>query len=1092
MAHSEALRLIAHWMNGVEANQRSDWTTEELENLRYLDLSHKDLTHLPDALDNLTLLETLQLNANQLTQLPNTLGNLTNLHTLLVDRNLLIELPHTLGNLTNLQTLSLSLNKLTELPDNIGNLTNLQTLHMHGNQLSRLSDTVGNLTNLRTLSLSLNQLGELPENIGDLCNLRTLRLHANQLTELPNTIGKLTNIHTLLLDQNQLTHLPNAIGNLTNLRTLLLRGNQLVTLPDTIGKLTDIRSIPLNDNRLTGLPGSIGNLTRLETLDLQCNHLQQLPPTIGNLHNLRTLDLHDNHLQQLPPTIGALTNLRTLGLDHNRLNELPDTIGNLVGLRLTGVQNNPLPPEVLAADRTNSVVPYMQLLKDEGVEIHERKLLFVGEGQVGKSSLFAALKGEPFRELPSTHGVDVGSFLAKGVSQVDLSMRAWDFGGQEGYRPAHQLFFTSPAIYLVLWKPVDGPARGRVVDWIRLIRRSVLSDVKVLIVSTHGGPGTRHSHINEQLIRDEFGDMIFGFYAVDSRERGRDLEDLRIAIADAADTLPHAHRKFPRSWLDHQARLGALNEPYLPGEKYYRLGLESGLSEPSSLQLAKIADELGYWRLYESDDPDETLVVIKPDSLNMAMSEVLTDEQTRENQGLIEHSRIKTMWSEYPTPVRRVFLRLMEQGELTYRVIDPAKDEPMSLVGQLVPTATPDLTATWQDYFPTGTPFTLRVRVTDIESNVPILPEDLMNRIIVLLHAWSLGARDVRQAVHWSSGMLTQDTNRNRALITAEDTRIVIRSKGPAPDVFSSMCAEHIQNYIQRSGPWRNLGSHLEISCGEACPNGTPERGVFDYSEVIEGRIEGNPKTRCEFCRRLLDNGTILHRAPSNPFTMLERKIEESTRTKDRADEAMEARLSARIEQSLQTLFTSLNDIGHDGPRLITVRWADYDLNDPQDWVTRTLMVTLWCEHSKLPVCLAQSGPGSSIGVYGIAVDREWWRKARPWIRLAGLALKAFVPVPGMSGNTSLSENQAWKWVDDSLEVTKDLGDNERAFDTSITDPSGSVSLRTLHELVQKQDPDFAGLERVIVRDGPSKGQYRWVLPRYASLYRENLPEGLS
>ena len=52
------------------------------------------------------------------------------------------------------------------------------------------------------------------------------------------------------------------------------------------------------------------------------------------------------------------------------------------------------------------------------------------------------------------------------------------------YKPTHQLFFTAPAIYLIVWKAREGISQGFVEEWMELIQRREPS-AKMIIVATH-------------------------------------------------------------------------------------------------------------------------------------------------------------------------------------------------------------------------------------------------------------------------------------------------------------------------------------------------------------------------------------------------------------------------------------------------------------------------------------------------------------------------------------------------------------------------------------------------------------------------------
>src|SRR5438067_7652021 len=102
-----------------------------------------------------------------------------------------------------------------------------------------------------------------------------------------------------------------------------------------------------------------------------------------NSMNLSALDL-----SQLPPEIGQLSNLQTLNLQANSELLTP-------------------PPEVVTSG-TKAILEFLQELHKDGVIRYEAKLLVVGEGGTGKTSLLKSLRNEAFdQELSTTHGIEV-------------------------------------------------------------------------------------------------------------------------------------------------------------------------------------------------------------------------------------------------------------------------------------------------------------------------------------------------------------------------------------------------------------------------------------------------------------------------------------------------------------------------------------------------------------------------------------------------------------------------------------------------------------------------------------------------------------
>ena len=146
------------------------WDAPRLDRRRSLNLSHREITVLPDSIGNLTNLTELILNSNQIKRIPESIGNLSGLTSLNLDTNQLEYIPESIVNLVGLTELILSGNQLYGLPDNIGNLTNLKGM--------------GNLINLEKIHLSYNHLTSLPKSLSNLSELQFLNIQGNPLSDL--------------------------------------------------------------------------------------------------------------------------------------------------------------------------------------------------------------------------------------------------------------------------------------------------------------------------------------------------------------------------------------------------------------------------------------------------------------------------------------------------------------------------------------------------------------------------------------------------------------------------------------------------------------------------------------------------------------------------------------------------------------------------------------------------------------------------------------------------------------------------------------------------------------------------------------------
>jgi len=158
-------------------------------------------------------------------------------------------------------------------------------------------------------------------------------------------------------------------------------------------------------------------------------------------------------------------------------------------------------PELAAASvlGLDALESFLRLTAESYITLNEAKLILVGEGEVGKSCLLGALREDEWiADRPTTHGIEIKPCQVT-YNQIEITLNGWDFGGQTVYRPTHQLFFSTPAVYLVVWKPREGSSQGFVDYWITLINRRA-PQAKIIVVATHGGPNQRQPDIERQSL----------------------------------------------------------------------------------------------------------------------------------------------------------------------------------------------------------------------------------------------------------------------------------------------------------------------------------------------------------------------------------------------------------------------------------------------------------------------------------------------------------------------------------------------------------------------------------------------------------------
>ncbi|XP_065316416.1 protein flightless-1-like isoform X2 [Gordionus sp. m RMFG-2023] len=174
--------------------------------------------------------------------IPTNLETLINLHELDLSHNNLTWIPDQLFKLTSLRRLNLSKNAITLMPIKIDAWENLEVLNLCSNSLRSLPSPTCKLVKLRRLYLDNNQFEYegIPPSIGKLMSLQVLSLADNLLQTLPDSICGCTNLKSLILNNNRLTTLPGNIYNLANLKNLDIKNNPNFLMPHKKSDTTKI------------------------------------------------------------------------------------------------------------------------------------------------------------------------------------------------------------------------------------------------------------------------------------------------------------------------------------------------------------------------------------------------------------------------------------------------------------------------------------------------------------------------------------------------------------------------------------------------------------------------------------------------------------------------------------------------------------------------------------------------------------------------------------------------------------------------------------------------------------------------------------
>ncbi len=729
-------------------------------------------------------------------------------------------------------------NGLTNLPPEIGQLTSLTSLDLNSNHLTSLPKEIAHLTNLKELILSGNHLTNLPQEITNLTKLTSLILSHNNLKSLPPEIAQLTSLKELVLSLNKLKSLPPEITNLTSLTFLDLSTNHLTSLPKEITHLTNLQELVLENLGLTSLPPEIAQLTNLTHLILSINNLKSLPPEITNLTKLTSLDLNANHLASLPKEITNLTKLTSLDLSRNYLTSLPQEIGQLTKLTSLNLSDNPLdipPPEIISKG-TQAILQYLQQLEQEGIDyLYEAKLLIVGEGGAGKTTLAHKILNKDYElpdEEPSTQGIDILRWRFPYINDRDFQLNIWDFGGQEIYHATHQFFLTKRSLYALV---IDN--RKQHTDlyyWLNVIE--LLSDNSPTLI-VQNERGDRSVEINLPELRERFANLKETLATNLKNPEG--MEGVLYHIKHHLSTLPHIGDTIPKTWLRVRDAMETSDQDYISLTEYLALCADNGIDrKEDKLQLSGYLHDLGVCLHFQDDLLLNQTVILKPTWGTDAVYRVLDNKQVQENFGRFSQVDLALIWTEKRYAIKQAeLLQLMTKFKLCY----PLPNQPTWYIA-------PHLLTVIQPSYNWDETNNLLLRY-----EYKFMPKGIITRFIVIMHH-----HIEEQANVWQNGViLVKDETRAEVIEYYNRREIKIRIVGPHKRDLMIIITFALDE-IHASYPRLNYSKLVPCNCSICKGKQTPH--FYTYENLRRRFSKGKRTIECDISyedvsvRSLLDD----------------------------------------------------------------------------------------------------------------------------------------------------------------------------------------------------------------------------------------------
>jgi aromatic ring-cleaving dioxygenase len=200
----------------------------------------------------------------------------------------------------------------------------------------------------------------------------------------------------------------------------------------------------------------------------------------------------------------------------------------------------------------------------------------------------------------------------------------------------------------------------------------------------------------------------------------------------------------------------------------------------------------------------------------------------------------------------------------------------------------------------------------------------------------------------------------------------------------------------------------------------------------------------------------------------------------------------SQVDRQFADTMKMLTDEAKDGPRLFSFKPMKTGFLDRPKWTHTKFQLTLWCEHSRLPLP-ALNPNDKQKGVYEFSIRNEQFAKVVPYLKIVTGILSLVLPVAASASKIILDET-AYKVIENQLDLgqksiesiskgSEIIGSSTKSDASDLAQgeairAQGSI-LRELHALLKEKDPSFGGLVRV----QNQRREFLWVHPDFVKEY---------
>ena len=439
-----------------------------------------------------------------------------------------------------------------------------------------------------------------------------------------------------------------------------------------------------------------------------------------------------------------------------------------------------------------------QYFSEEKVSVNSAKIIFLGDGEVGKTYTLKRLLNQGKKAInenmyptQTTHGVLIKPYSVNDGDE-NYGIKLWDFGGQQIMHSMHRCFLTERSCYVVIISTrTDRDLLGQARYWLRTVN-SFAPDSPVIVLVNQWTKNL--IKVDEFRLREEFKNIQqFLYFSVVDAEDDEFLS-LKNAIIEQVRKLDCYGLEFPKSWYELMTDLENDTHDLISKRTYYQKCFEKGLRYEDNADegiyewLLDWFNDLGVCFSYHKKSNSQILdnyELLNPQWLTRAAYVLINNGMKEADNGILTRQQIESVLSDtepldfddlgrvsYKSSQIEYILEILRKFQISYQLPDRRELIPVLCDENSSGSIQPE----WFDQN--------EMQHTSYEFHYEYLPDTIIHRLMIFCYQSHFHVR-----YRWRKGMTvdfsSDDSSRLTAVIDSGNDRqsitIDIYSDGRIP-----------------------------------------------------------------------------------------------------------------------------------------------------------------------------------------------------------------------------------------------------------------------------------------------------------------------